>query len=105
MQNVKIMNPVDGETPEQRVERCANNLLKAVLAAGADIRKTSAISGIDVDVFAPNEYHAKQVLRVSAGFGGGESGGMTFRFGKPSVRVEHADMFTPKYEESETKED
>ena len=81
MQNVKIMNPVDGETPEQRVERCANNLLKAVLAAGADIRKTSAISGICIDVFAANGYCSNQVLRVSAGFGGGNYGGMTFKFG------------------------
>jgi hypothetical protein len=79
--------------------------LKAVLAAGADIRKTSAISGIDVDVFAADQYREKQMMIVSAGFGGGSSGGRTFRFGKPAVRVEHADMFTPKYEESEVKED
>lgn len=95
MANVKIMNPVEGETNEQRIKRCANNLLKAVLAGGYDIRKTAAISGFDVDIFSrTNELQIRNGIT-----------NVVIRCGRPSVSVKFADMFVPKYDDESLAED
>ena len=88
MSNVKIINPVEGETNEQRIKRCANNLLKALLAGGRDVRMTEGISGYYVNIF--NHTKHMTVENIIAGW--------TVECGTPSVKVEFADMTTLKYE-------
>lgn len=40
------------KTPEQRIIRCANDLLEAVIAAGYTLHRSDNVSGLDVDIFA-----------------------------------------------------
>lgn len=95
MSNVKILNPVEGETNEQRIKRCANNLLKAVLAAGYDVRSTSGLSGIDLNIYnhTGDMYVQNSLCHWEV------------NCGKPSVKVGFANMFTPKFDASETVEE
>ena len=98
MANVKIMNPVEGETSEQRIKRCANNLLKALLAGGYDVRKTEAISGFDVNIY--NHTRHMTVNNVACRW--------AVECGWPTVKIEFADMYPkqkPEYEPTTLKED
>lgn len=88
MSNVKIMNPVEGETNEQRIKRCANNLLKAILAGGYDVRQNEGYSGFDVNIFKHTNH-----MTVDSIIGRWE-----IDCGVPSVKVEFANMVSPKYE-------
>lgn len=52
MPSYKLQNTKPGESPDEAVIRCANNLLKACLAAGHNICcSTGGISGVEVSVF------------------------------------------------------
>ena len=88
MSNVKIINPVDGETNEKRINRCANNLLKALLAGGYDVRKTEGISGFNVNIF--NHTKHMTINNILAGW--------SVECGNPSVKIEFANMAVPKYQ-------
>jgi len=48
MAKYKLIGTKEGETPEQTIIRCANNLIKAVLAAGYSIHSTNGISGVEI---------------------------------------------------------
>ena len=61
---MKLIGTKPRETPEQAVIRCANNLLKACLAAGYNIMcSTGGMSGIEVNVykFSPDEVHVQNI--------------------------------------------
>ncbi|MDO4945465.1 MAG: hypothetical protein Q4E74_09740 [Ruminococcus sp.] len=51
----KLIGTKEGETPEQAIIRCANNLIKAVIAAGYSIHNTSEISGVEVKFYRDYE--------------------------------------------------
>jgi hypothetical protein len=61
---MKLLNSRPGETPEQRIVRCANNLLKAVVAAGYSLHETSGASGLEITAYdhLPNEIHIWNIL-------------------------------------------
>ena len=48
---MKLIGTKAGETPDQAIIRCANNLVKAVLASGRTLHSTSGVSGFDVDMY------------------------------------------------------
>jgi len=48
---MKLIGTKPGETPDQAITRCANNLVKAVLASGRSLHSTSGVSGFDVDMY------------------------------------------------------
>lgn len=56
---MKHINAVPGETPDQRIIRCANNLIKAVLASGRSIHSSPGLSGVDVDVYKHDPHNIK----------------------------------------------
>lgn len=61
---MKLQNSKPGETPEQRIVRCANNLLKAVVAVGYSLHETSGASGLDITAYShrPNEIFIRNIL-------------------------------------------
>ncbi len=61
---MKLQNSKPGEMPDQCIIRCANNLLKAVVAAGYSLHSTPGVSGVDVHVYShiPNEIYVQNVL-------------------------------------------
>jgi hypothetical protein len=59
----KLIGTKPNETPDQTIIRCANNLVKAVLAAGYSIHSTPGMSGIDVDFFKD---HRPSDIRISS---------------------------------------
>ena len=60
MPTYKLIGAKANETPDDAIIRCANNLIKAVLASGRSIHSTSGVSGIDVDFYD----HRKHVITV-----------------------------------------
>ncbi len=64
---MKIMNAVPGETDDQRIIRCANNLIKAVLASGRSIHSSHGLSGLDVDIF-DHDAHRINVKNILSGW-------------------------------------
>lgn len=58
---MKHMTATPNETPDQRIIRCANNLIKAVLASGRSIHSTPGLSGVDVEVYK----HDPHTIKVS----------------------------------------
>ena len=40
---MKLIGTKPGETPDQAIIRCANNLVKAVLASGRSLHSTSGV--------------------------------------------------------------
>ena len=86
---MKLIGTKPGETPEQRITRCANNLLKAVVAAGYNLHSTPDISGFDLDVFSTSGEMCLSNI----------CGGWIIRCGKPAIKV----SFMP--EENELTED
>jgi hypothetical protein len=86
---MKLIGTKPGETPDQRIARCANNLLKAVVAAGYNLHSTPGVSGFDLDVYShTGEMHLNNIC-----------GGWRIRCGKPAIKV----SFMP--EENELTED
>ena len=61
---MKLQNSKPGETPDERIVRCATNLMKAVIAAGYNVCSTDGISGFDVDVYKnyPDEIYIRNIL-------------------------------------------
>ena len=64
MANYKLIGAKENETPEETVIRCANNLVKAVLAAGYSLHSTPGVSGLDVCVHSnsANEVKVQNIL-------------------------------------------
>lgn len=48
---MKLINTKPNETADEAIIRCANNLVKAVLASGRSIHKISGCSGLDITFF------------------------------------------------------
>lgn len=48
---MKLIGTKAGETPDQAIIRCANNLVKAVLASGRTLHSTSGLSGFDISFY------------------------------------------------------
>ena len=59
MARYKLIGTKEGETPKQTIIRCANNLIKALLAAGYSIHSTDGISGIEVKFY---KSHDKEIV-------------------------------------------
>ena len=51
MKTYKLENTKQGETPDQAIIRCANNLVKAVLASGRSIEATPGMSTFEIQFF------------------------------------------------------
>lgn len=49
---MKLQNTKPGETPNQTIIRCANNLVKAVLAAGYSLHSVPGVSGLEISFYA-----------------------------------------------------
>jgi len=60
MPTYKLIGAKANETPDDAIIRCANNLIKAVLASGRSIHSTSGVSGVDVDFYD----HRQDVITV-----------------------------------------
>jgi len=52
MPTYKLIGAKANETPDEVIIRCANNLVKAVLASGRSMHCTHKMSGIDIDFYA-----------------------------------------------------
>jgi len=64
MRTYKLIGTKLNETPDAAIIRCANNLVKAVLASGRSMHCTPGLSGIDVEVYAhcPDEIQVRCIL-------------------------------------------
>ena len=64
MGTYKLIGTKPNETPDETIIRCANNLVKALLAAGYSLHCTSGCSGVDIDFYShcPNEICVKNTL-------------------------------------------
>lgn len=53
----KLLGAKENETPNETIVRCANNLVKAVIAAGYNLHQTDGMSGVHIDFYnhRPNE--------------------------------------------------
>lgn len=60
----KLVGAKENETPEATIIRCANNLIKAVMAAGYSLHSTSGMSGLEIGFYShcPNEVEVYNVL-------------------------------------------
>lgn len=60
----KLIGTKAGETPDEAIVRCANNLVKAVLASGRSIHSTPGVSSVDVHFYdhLPTEIYIENVL-------------------------------------------
>ena len=67
MPTYKLIGTKPNETADEAVIRCANNLVKAVLASGRSVCSTDGCSGIDVHIYnhAPHEI---QILNIIQGW-------------------------------------
>lgn len=61
---MKLQGTKANETPDQTIIRCANNLVKAVLAAGYSMHSTEDVSGVDIGFykFLPNKICIKNII-------------------------------------------
>jgi len=61
----KLIGTKPGETPDEAIIRCANNLVKAVLASGRSVHGTPGCSFFDVVFFnhCPNEINVFSTLQ------------------------------------------
>lgn len=69
----KLIGTKPNETPDQAVIRCANNLVKAVIAAGYSLHSTSGLSGLDIHFFD----HIPNKIFVANSLSGWEVNGTT----------------------------
>ena len=51
MTTYKLIGTKPNETPDETIIRCANNLVKAVLASGRTLHSTPGVSGFDIDFY------------------------------------------------------
>lgn len=60
----KLIGARENETPNETIIRCANNLTKALIAAGYNLHSTSGMSSFAVSFYShcPNEIHIHNVL-------------------------------------------
>ena len=60
----KLVGARENETPNETVVRCANNLAKALIAAGYNLHQVPGLSGFEVAFFnqTPNEITIQNVL-------------------------------------------
>ena len=60
----KLIGAKENETPEEAIIRCANNLVKAVLAAGYSLHSTSGMSGVEVCFYShdPGKVTVQNIL-------------------------------------------
>lgn len=77
---MKLIGTKPGETPDQRITRCANNLLKAVVAAGYTLHSSPCISGFDIDIYS----HSGEMKLNNI------CGGWCIPCGKPKIKVTFA---------------
>jgi len=73
MKTFKLIGTKPNETPDEAIIRCANNLVKAVLASGRTLHSTSAKSGVDIDFFV----HMPGKMRIENCLAGWELFGKT----------------------------
>ena len=61
---MKLQNSKPAETPDQCIARCANNLIKAVLAAGYSMHSTPGMSSLDINTYRhrPGEIEIENCL-------------------------------------------
>ena len=61
---MKLIGTKQGESPDDTIIRCANNLAKAVLAAGYSLHSTSGVSLVEVYFFdhMPGEIKIENIL-------------------------------------------
>ena len=64
MKTVKLIGTKPNETPDAAIIRCANNLVKAVLASGRSLHSTSKMSTIDINFynFLPRDIEVSNCL-------------------------------------------
>ena len=63
MTTYKLIGTKPNETPDQTIIRCANNLVKAVLASGRTLHSTPEVSGFDIDFYnhRPGDIHIQNI--------------------------------------------
>lgn len=61
MKTYKLIGTKEGESKEDAIIRCANNLVKAVLAGGYSIHATDGLSWVDISFYS----HAPGEITVS----------------------------------------
>ena len=52
MPTYKLIGTKPNETPDEAIIRCANNLVKAVLASGRSLHCTSGMSSLEIDFYS-----------------------------------------------------
>lgn len=64
MATYKLIGAKPNETPEETIIRCANNLIKAIIAAGYSLHSTSGVSGAEIKFFniIPNKIRVANTL-------------------------------------------
>lgn len=62
--NYKLIGAKENETPEETIVRCANNLVKALIAGGYNLHSVPGLSSFDVSFysFCPGEIHIQNVM-------------------------------------------
>ena len=60
----KLIGAKENETSEETIIRCANNLVKALLAGGYSLHSTSGVSGCEISIYnhCPNEIKVQNIL-------------------------------------------
>ena len=61
---MKLIGTKPNETADETIIRCANNLVKAVLASGRSIHSTSGCSGLEITFYdhRPREMQIENIL-------------------------------------------
>ena len=60
----KLIGTKPNETPDQAIIRCANNLVKAIIAGGYSLHTINGLSGVDINFYShiPNKICVSNVL-------------------------------------------
>ena len=91
MKTFKLIGTKPNETPDEAIIRCANNLVKAVLASGRTLHSTPGMSGVDIDFFD----HMPGKVRISNSLAHWEL------FGKTPLKI----TFKPEEPENDLTQD
>lgn len=64
MAEYKLIGARENETKEEAIIRCANNLIKAVIAAGYSVHSTSDMSSVDIAFYShiPDEIYVQNIM-------------------------------------------
>lgn len=64
MKTFKLIGTKPNETPDEAIIRCANNLVKAVLASGLSLHSTPGMSTLDINFYShhPEEIEIENCL-------------------------------------------